>query len=42
MSELAAADADLGRVYASYSAYADAIGAWHEISEGAHTGIRRG
>jgi TRAP-type mannitol/chloroaromatic compound transport system substrate-binding protein len=42
MSELAAADATLGRVYASYRAYADAIGAWHEISEGAHTGIRRG
>lgn len=42
MGELAAADADLGKVYASYRAYADAIGAWHEISEGAHTGIRRG
>lgn len=41
MDELAAADADLGRVYASYRAYADAIGAWHEISEGAYGGIRR-
>ena len=42
MEELSAADIDLGRVYASYRAYADSIGAWHEISEGAHTGIRRG
>lgn len=42
MEELSAADDDLGRVYASYRAYADSIGAWHEISEGAHTGIRRG
>jgi TRAP-type mannitol/chloroaromatic compound transport system substrate-binding protein len=42
MDGLAASDADLARVYASYRAYAEAIGAWHEISEGAHTGIRRG
>jgi TRAP-type mannitol/chloroaromatic compound transport system substrate-binding protein len=42
MQELSAGDSDLGRVYASYRAYADSIGAWHEISEGAHTGIRRG
>jgi len=41
MAELAAGDPDLGRVYASYRAYADQIGAWHEIAEGAHTGIRR-
>jgi TRAP-type mannitol/chloroaromatic compound transport system substrate-binding protein len=40
MDGLAAADADLGRVYASYRAYADAIGAWHELAEGSHTGIR--
>lgn len=42
MDELAASNADLARVYASYRTYADSIGAWHEISEGAHTGIRRG
>jgi TRAP-type mannitol/chloroaromatic compound transport system substrate-binding protein len=40
MNDLAASDPDLARVYASYRAYADSIGAWHEISEGAHTGIR--
>ncbi|MGD8341381.1 MAG: TRAP transporter substrate-binding protein [Gammaproteobacteria bacterium] len=42
MQKLAAADSDLNRAYTSYRAYADSIGAWHEISEGAHTGIRRG
>jgi len=41
MEALAASDADLGRVYRSYRSYADSIGAWHEISEGAHSGIRR-
>jgi TRAP-type mannitol/chloroaromatic compound transport system substrate-binding protein len=41
MDELARSNADLARVYASYRAYADSIGAWHEISEGAHTGVRR-
>jgi TRAP-type mannitol/chloroaromatic compound transport system substrate-binding protein len=41
MNELAASNEDLARVYASYRAYADSIGAWREISEGAHTGIRR-
>jgi TRAP-type mannitol/chloroaromatic compound transport system substrate-binding protein len=40
MNELAAGDADLGRVYRSYRAYADAIGAFHAIAEGAHSGIR--
>ena len=42
MSDLSAGDPDLARVYASYRSYADLIGAWHEISEGAHSGIRRG
>ena len=42
MADLAASDPDLARVYASYRSYADSIGAWHEISEGAHAGIRRG
>jgi TRAP-type mannitol/chloroaromatic compound transport system substrate-binding protein len=41
MNELAAGDEDLGRVYASYRSYADAIGAWHDLAEGSHTGIRR-
>jgi TRAP-type mannitol/chloroaromatic compound transport system substrate-binding protein len=40
MRDLAAGDADLGRVHASYRAYADAIAAWHGIAEGAHPGIR--
>lgn len=40
MDELAASDADLGRVYASYRQFADAIGAWHGIAEGAHQAIR--
>jgi len=42
MNDLADSDPDLARVYASYRSYADSIGVWHEISEGAHTGIRRG
>lgn len=42
MDDLAAADADVARVYDSYRTYADAIGVWHEISEGAHQGIVRG
>lgn len=42
MNDLASSDPDLERVYASYRSYADSIGVWHEISEGAHTGIRRG
>jgi TRAP-type mannitol/chloroaromatic compound transport system substrate-binding protein len=42
MIDLANSDPDLERVYASYRSYADSIGVWHEISEGAHTGIRRG
>jgi TRAP-type mannitol/chloroaromatic compound transport system substrate-binding protein len=41
MAELAAADENVGRVYASYRAYADAIGVWHDLAEGSHTGIRR-
>ena len=41
MQDLADGDRDLGRAYASYRAFADAIGAWHEIAEGAHSGIRR-
>jgi TRAP-type mannitol/chloroaromatic compound transport system substrate-binding protein len=40
MNELAAGDADLGRVYASYRTYADAIGAWHAIAEGAYSSVR--
>ncbi len=40
MAALAATDADLGRVYASYRSYADSIGAWHAIAEGAHAGAR--
>jgi TRAP-type mannitol/chloroaromatic compound transport system substrate-binding protein len=40
MQELAAGDADLGRVYASYRSYADAIGAWTAIAEGAQTDVR--
>jgi len=42
MDDLSAADRDLGRVYASYRAYADSIGAWHAIAEGAHTSARGG
>jgi TRAP-type mannitol/chloroaromatic compound transport system substrate-binding protein len=42
MDDMAAANEDLARVYASYRAYADSIGIWHEISDGAHTAIRRG
>lgn len=42
MADLSRADETLGRVYASYRSYADSIGAWHEIAEGSHTGIRRG
>jgi TRAP-type mannitol/chloroaromatic compound transport system substrate-binding protein len=34
MDELAQADATVGRVYASYSRYADAIGGWLDISNG--------
>jgi TRAP-type mannitol/chloroaromatic compound transport system substrate-binding protein len=41
MDDLARDDDTLRRVYASYRNYADSIGAWHEIAEGAHTGIRR-
>lgn len=41
MRDLSRNDATLGRVYASYRAYADSIGAWHEIAEGSHAGIRR-
>ena len=40
MDNLAATDDDLGRVWRSYRTYADSIGAWHEIAEGAHSGIR--
>jgi TRAP-type mannitol/chloroaromatic compound transport system substrate-binding protein len=42
MDDMAAANEDLARVYASYRVYADSIGIWHEISDGAHTAIRRG
>jgi TRAP-type mannitol/chloroaromatic compound transport system substrate-binding protein len=37
MAALAAADRDLGRVYASYRSFAGSIGAWHAIAEGAHS-----
>ena len=36
MEGLAAADRDVGRVYASYRNFAESIGAWHAIAEGAH------
>lgn len=42
MDALAASNDDVARVYASYRRYADSIGTWHEISDGAHTSIRRG
>jgi TRAP-type mannitol/chloroaromatic compound transport system substrate-binding protein len=41
MAKLAAGNQDLARVYASYRTYADSIGAWYAIAEGAHSGIRR-
>jgi TRAP-type mannitol/chloroaromatic compound transport system substrate-binding protein len=40
MDALAAQDDNVRRVYASYRRYADAIGPWHELAEGSHTGIR--
>jgi len=40
MDELATQDQGLRRAYASYRAYADAIGAWHGIAEGAHPAMR--
>lgn len=40
MEDLAAADEGLGRVYRSYRNYADSIGAWHAIAEGAHSSAR--
>jgi TRAP-type mannitol/chloroaromatic compound transport system substrate-binding protein len=40
MNELAAGDPDVGRVYAAYHDYADAIGAWHRIAEGAESEAR--
>ena len=40
MRELADGDRNLGRVYASYRSYADQIGTWHEISDGAHSTAR--
>jgi TRAP-type mannitol/chloroaromatic compound transport system substrate-binding protein len=40
MDELAAQDSELGRVYASYRRFADSIGAWHSIAEGAHARMR--
>jgi TRAP-type mannitol/chloroaromatic compound transport system substrate-binding protein len=36
MEGLAASDPDLGRVYSSYRSFAESIGAWHAIAEGAH------
>lgn len=40
MQELATGNEDVGRVYASYRAYADAIGAWYAIAEGAYGSMR--
>jgi TRAP-type mannitol/chloroaromatic compound transport system substrate-binding protein len=40
MADLAADNDDVARVYTAYRSFADAIGAWHAISEGAHPGIR--
>jgi TRAP-type mannitol/chloroaromatic compound transport system substrate-binding protein len=39
MRELAEQDPQFGRVYTSYRSYAESIGAWHAIAEGAHAAM---